>query len=223
MKNIVITIAFMLTLPIIVCGQNQILQKINEIKFQKDIYIWSQYAHPDADSARINAARWLLIEAQSYRSESDELTLESISDKIKHIKMEQGGIIRDFAYIAKAEIRNLSPSESPRSPLVTNVQDKFVSDLFVQKIVEQKSFQAVYNYLRDQKTVGTILQFGSLKDVEDYSSFDLILFDLKSKNVISMLSGTVSGGERINLMTGMPDSLESYPKEMIAVIWYIKL
>lgn len=224
MKKIIITILFFVSAIPIVRGQNQILQKINDIKSQSNLYFWSQYAHPNADTARINATRWLLIEINGKRSEDEEIPLEDVAGKIKHIKMERGGVIRDFAYIAKADIGNVSETgiSDSQSKVVNFVQDKFVPELFVQKIIEQNSFQAVYNYLKGQKAEGTILQFGALKDIDDYSSLDLILFDLNSKCVISILSGTTSGGGRINMMTGMPDSLENYPEEMTAVIWYIK-
>ena len=76
--------------------------------------------------------------------------------------------------------------------------------------------------MKEQKTLGQILQFGPLKDVEEYGSLDLILFDLESKELISILSQETGVNKRMNLMTGMPDSLDNYPEDMVAVIWYIK-
>ena len=205
-------------------GQSQILKKINEIKSQDDVYYYSLYAHPNADSARIGAAKWILIEINEERAENEQLTLGDILDKLKHIKMERGGVVRNFAYIAKAEIGSATITTAnptrPSSPRART--ETFVPDMFVQKIIDIQDFKAVYNYLRAKKAERAILQFGPLKDVEDYSSLDLILFDLHTGKVITLLSGVTSGDERTNLLTGQPDSLDNYPEDMTAVIWYIK-
>ena len=80
----------------------------------------------------------------------------------------------------------------------------------------------VYKFLANEKLQGRILQFGPLKDVEDYSSFDLILFDLKSQELVTVLSAATQGSKRINQTNGNIDTLENYPEDMVAVIWYIK-
>ena len=72
------------------------------------------------------------------------------------------------------------------------------------------------------KSQGEILQFGKLKEIEDYSSLDLILFDMQSQKIISMLSSATESGKRTNLVNGTMDSLDNYPTSMTAVIWYIK-
>ena len=72
------------------------------------------------------------------------------------------------------------------------------------------------------KSQGEILQFGKLKEIEDYSSLDLILFDMQSQKIISMLSSATESGTRTNLVNGTMDSLDNYPTSMTAVIWYIK-
>ena len=69
---------------------------------------------------------------------------------------------------------------------------------------------------------GQILQFGKLKDVKDYSSFDLILFDMHSQEIVTMLSPVTASGNRMNVVDGFEDSLDNYPTNMTAVIWYIK-
>ena len=81
---------------------------------------------------------------------------------------------------------------------------------------------SVYRLLQSLQSQGDILQFGKLKDVDDYSSFDLILFDMNSQEVITMLSSETPSGKRINLVNGSEDSLDNYPTKMTAVIWYIQ-
>ena len=80
----------------------------------------------------------------------------------------------------------------------------------------------VYIKKADAIAQGQILQFGKLKDVEDYSSFDLILFDMQSQQIITMLSPVTISGSRTNVVNGSEDSLDNYPTNMTAVIWYIK-
>ena len=71
-------------------------------------------------------------------------------------------------------------------------------------------------------STGQVLQFGKLKDVDDYTSFDLILFDMNSQEIISILSAENTAGTRTNMILGTPDYLSNYPQNMTAVIWYIK-
>lgn len=223
MKKVIVFIEFLsIFCALAAYGQSQILQKINSIKSQSDIYYWNQYAHPNADSARINVVQWLLAEINVSRDETSMLSFADIADKVKHIKMERGGIIRDFAYIAKAEVEPERPRTKQDTPIENPVPSNFTPDIFVQKVMQQYSFQQVYGFLRNQKAEGVILQFGALKEVDDYSSFDLILFDLESQIVITLLSGETPEGNRTNMLTGQPDSLDNYPEDLTAVIWYIK-
>ena len=88
--------------------------------------------------------------------------------------------------------------------------------------MQTRKFVDVYKLLKYLNSQGDILQFGKLKEVEDYSSLDLILFDMQSQEVITMLSPVTTGNIRINVVNGGEDSLDNYPTEMTAVIWYIK-
>ena len=88
--------------------------------------------------------------------------------------------------------------------------------------METENFIDVYKLLKYMKSQGEILQFGKLKEIEDYSSLDLILFDMQSQKIISMLSSATESGKRTNLVNGTMDSLDNYPTSMTAVIWYIK-
>jgi hypothetical protein len=45
---------------------------------------------------------------------------------------------------------------------------------------------------------------------------------MQSQEVITMLSPVTTGNIRINVVNGGEDSLDNYPTEMTAVIWYIK-
>ena len=108
-------------------------------------------------------------------------------------------------------------------PTPVPTSDRFVPDMFVQRIMEQKKFQSVHRYLRALKADGQVRMFGPLSQVaDDYSSLDLILFDKTSEEIITLLSGVNASGVRINLTTGKADSLDNYPEDMVAVIWYIK-
>lgn len=209
-------------------AQNQILQQINSIKEQSDVYFWSQYAHINPDSARINATRWILIDINDQRPEDNQLSYDDIAGKLKHIKMLRGNVTRNFTYIKKSEVGQTNGIR-PQGDMIDNPSptpqpepSRFVPDMFIQRILQYKNFKSVYNFLRTQKADGKIAMFGPLSDVDDYSSLDLIVFDLKSEEVITVLSGAVPPGRRTNLTTGMEDSLDNYPEDMVAVIYYIK-
>lgn len=238
MKKIII-MAFVLCAPYFYAhGQNSIMQKVNDIKKQNDVYYWAQYAHPVEDTAFVNATKWLLDEINIPFDDQSKIPLETIMPLVKRIKIDAGTKIRAFVYIKKADVpmsgglsqpiaadNNISPSvESPvtPAPLPAPVSKTFVPDVFVQNIIGRKDIYQVFQFLKEQKNQGIVLQFGALKDVEDYSSLELVLFDMQSKEVISVLSPIVSGNTRTNLMTGTPDSLDNYPEDMILAIWYIK-
>lgn len=214
-----------LLLGIINAQGQTILEKINAIKSQNEVYLWNEYTHPDADTAVINAAKWVLDEINCDRS--NKLLLRDILPLVKNIKMNRGSLTRAFVYIKRTDVpqtgtpTTVNIEQAPASQPVQPVRE-FVPDIFVQKIMQQHTFTYVYRFLADQKRQGQILQFGALKDVDDYRSFDLILFDLQSQEVVSVLSQETPTGSRINLTNGTTDSLDNYPEEMMAVIWYIK-
>ena len=95
-------------------------------------------------------------------------------------------------------------------------------DAFTQKIIERKTFNSIYQYLRALKAGKQILLFGPLKDVSDYTELHLIVFDIHTQQVITILSPLTQNQTRVNLLTGVTDSLENYPQDMVAVIWYMK-
>ena len=224
-------------------GQNGLLQKINDIKKQNDVYYWAQYAHPVEDTAFVNATKWLLDEVNLLFDEQNRMSVKDITPLVKRIKIDAGTKIRAFVYVKKTDIpeggrmagetirgdeevtsgSTPTPAENPMPAMThTPAVKTFVPDVFVQNIMERKDIYQVYQFLKEQKSQGTVLQFGALKDIEDYNSLELILFDMQSKEVISVLSPVVSGNNRTNLMTGTTDSLDNYPEDMILAIWYIK-
>ena len=244
MRKLIVPLCMMLLWTIAATGQNTILQKINAIKSQSGIYYWNQYAHPNADTARINVSRWLLIEINTGREEANELLLEDILPHVKFFPIKRGDAYRMFGYINKELVASISPGgQISRSFLSSGTNDqsiddrqeinnnfnaisvqskKFVPDAFVKRVLWQKTFTNVYNFLKEQKLEKQIQKFGPLKAVDDYSGLNLILFDITSQEVVSMLSGITSGNTRTNLITGSSDSLENYPEDMLLVIWYIK-
>lgn len=233
MKKFVFIILIALTSNLLY-GQNHsdLLKRINEIKKMQESYFWSQSTYPNADTAKVNAFKWLLLEVNGSREESEQLSLEDIEPFVKFVKIDRGNLKQFFVYIKKEDV-GLKPTkrqtvlaeasvEKVANPSVKSLQKAFVPDVFVQKVIQQKNFYSVYNFLKAQKAQGTVLQFGPLKEVEDYSSLELILFDMQSKEIISILSPENTERTRINMMTGMRDSMENYPEDMVLVIWYIK-
>lgn len=213
-----------------VFAQDEILREVNAIKSQDDIYFWGQFAHPDADSARIKSIGSLLADVNFGRDESQLLTYDDISRFVKYIPIPRKTSIRGFAYMKKSDLENVNRAVSASGndnrtettfdqPIVTG---PFVPDLFVQGIMERKNFQNVHRYLRALKADGKVQLFGSLHEVDDYSSLSLIIFDRNSQEIITVLSPANQDGSRTNLTTGSTDSLDNYPKEMTAVIYYIK-
>ena len=212
-------------------AQNQILDQINSIKLQSDVYYWGQFAHPNADSARVRALCSALEDVNAGRSDSQKLSISDIERYAKYLPITRGRLTRGFAYIRKADLASATaPAISTPQPIAGGSQQsvvpqppkRFVADLFVQRIMQQRTFNAVYNYLRSLKADRQIAMFGPLSDVDDYSTLDLILFDLKSKEIITVLSAVGDNGTRTDLTTGTPDALENYPQSMTAVIYYIK-
>lgn len=239
MRRIIIMIIAAVACASYVGAQSRttLVQRINEIKSQTDVYSWDQYTHPNADTAKIGATRRLLIDVNGNRSETAQLTVEELMPHAGYINIDRGNLKQVFAYIKKTDAAAISGgTASPRvakptaavpvlepTPAVTPpIKRSFVPDAFVQRIMETKDFMNIYKLLKSLQAQGQVLQFGKLKDVEDYSSFDLILFDMQSQEVITMLSPVNASGYRTNMVNGGEDSLDNYPTQMTAVIWYIK-
>lgn len=235
MRIIIIAILATITGVCSVYAQNRntLVQRINEIKSKNDVYYWDQYTHPDADTAKINATKRLLLDVNGNRGENSQLSVEGIMPHASYIAIDRGNLKQYFVYIKKSDA--VSIGDVTQSPPVVEVpinesstiikppiQKSFVPDAFVQRIMESKTFMNVYKLLKSLQSQGQILQFGKLKDVEDYNSFDLILFDMQSQEIVTMLSPMTASGKRLNVVNGFEDSLENYPTSMTAVIWYIK-
>ena len=223
-----------------------LVQRMNEIMKQTEVYFYDKATFLNADTAKYVATQRLLLDINANYSENDKISVEEIMPYASYINIDRGEKKQCFVYIKKADALALRRGEpvapvvmntpAPRTPIIrvptnTNpvatpspspVQRSFIPDAFVQRIMETKDFKLVYNYLKSQKTDGAILQFGSLKEVQDYSSLDLILFDMHSQQVVTLLSAETDTGNRINMVNGTEDSLSNYPTNMTAVIWYIK-
>lgn len=225
-------------------GKSTLIKRINEIKSQNDTYYWNQYTGYNGDTAKVNATKWLLLEVNDNRPESEQLTVDELMRHAKYITIDRGNAIQYFTYIEKSEaaainrqVRDTSPSYSVSSSHSASTSQTdvaaapqnvapeparhYVPDAFVQRVMQTEKFIDVYKLLKSLQAQGEILQFGKLRDVEDYSSLDLILFDMKSQEFVTMLSGVTANGSRINLVSGYEDSLSNYPTNMTAVIWYI--
>ena len=210
--SIVCSIIFVLTTN----AQNKtmLVQRINEIKNQNDIYFGDQYTHPDADTAKYNAIKRLLLDVNNKRNENDQLSVEEIMPNISSIPID----------IKKTDAELIKGASTPVIAVAPKpiLPKSFVPDAFVQRIMETKSFMNVYKLLQSLQAQGQILQFGKLRDVKDYSSLDLILFDMQSQEIVTMLSPVTASGNRTNVVNGSEDSLDNYPTNMTAVIWYIR-
>ena len=219
-------------------NRSTLLDRINEIKKQNDIYYWDQYTHPNADSAKVNATKRMLVDINPPYAEGRRLSVADIMPYATYISLDRGSLKQCFVYIKREDVSTIdgvpviapattSPSfgisENMATPSVSApIQKTFVPDAFVQRVMQTRKFVDVYKLLKYLNSQGDILQFGKLKEVEDYSSLDLILFDMQSQEVITMLSPVTTGNIRINVVNGGEDSLDNYPTEMTAVIWYIK-
>lgn len=237
MNRIIISIIAFIVCVSYTEAQNKTLlvQRINEIKQQNDVYYWDQATYPDADSAKVVATKRLLLGVNIDRNKTNKLSVEDLMPHANYINIDRGKLRQYFVYIKKtdaAAINNVLSSTHiadnpvvgvPFSPSNSSFnQRSFVPDAFVQRIMETKDFMNVYKLLKSLQAQGQILQFGKLKDVEDYRSLDLILFDMQSQKIVTMLSPVTASGYRQNVVDGKEDSLENYPTNMTAVIWYIK-
>ncbi len=239
MSRFLITIIVFLFSVLQVSAQNKslLLERMNEIKSQTEVYYWDQYTHPDADTAKVNATKRLLIDLNINRDETSQLSVQDVMPYASYINIDRGNLKQYFVYIKKADavsivagssnsllVSNPSFNQQPVGNLdnVASTQHSFVPEAFVQRIVDTKSFMDVYKLLKSLQSQGQIMGFGSLKDVKDYSSLSLILFDLQSQQLITLLSPVTATGKRINIVNGWEDSLDNYPSNMTAVIWYMK-
>lgn len=240
MKRYLISIITIIVCTLSVGAQNRttLVQRINEIKSQTGMYYWNQYTHPNADTAKYNAIKFLLLDVNSGRSADQMLSVEAFMPYAKFINIDRGNLKQYFAYIKIDEAAAITggggspsvanrpvvnmPVETASATVSPQTQKSFVPDAFVQRIMDTGDFVNVYKLLKALQSQGEVLQFGKLRDIEDYSSLDLILFDIQSQKVLTMLSPVTASGNRINVVSGHEDSLDNYPTNLTAVIWYIK-
>lgn len=240
---ITLTAIFLGTLSSSGQSKKELLDMMNNIKNQTETYYWAQYTHPDGNTAMDNATLYVLSEINSNRTGKEKMLLEELTPLVKSIKIDRGNLKQIFVYVKKTDVLALNGtiSTKPSSPSTTTntvvvsttttgattissggQRKSYVPDAFVQRILQAQNFNNVNRLLRALQGEKQILQFGKLRDVDNYDSFELILFDMKSQEVITLLSPVTHGSKRTNLVTGTEDSLDNYPEKMTAVIWYIK-
>lgn len=217
-------------------NKTTMLQRMNDIKNNSDVYFWDQYTDYNADTAKVKATQRLLLDVNLNRGESEQLSVEGIMPYADYINIDRGTKKQYFVYIKKSDaiaighgsqttiyrsVADRPVADTPAQELRSVMKD-FVPDAFVQRIMQTRYFPDVYKLLKSLQTQGEILQFGKLKDVEDYSSLELILFDMQSQEIVTMLSPVTMSGGRTNMVNGSEDALDNYPTDMTAVIWYIK-
>lgn len=228
MKKITI-IMFLLAIVISLASAQSkvsVLQRVNEIKSSSD-YLWDQYTHTDIDTSRVGAANRLVLHIETFLEKEGEVTIDNILQNAEFVNINRGNLKQCFAYIKKTDVlkmTNASPvvEEKVEPEPIRERNMGFVPDAFTMRIKETNDFMTVYKLLKSLQAQGEILQFGKLKDVDDYSSFDLILFNMSSQEVITLLSHETSPGVRKNMITGLDDSLKNYDTGTTAVIWYVK-
>ena len=219
-------------------NKQSIINRINAIKNQTDIYLWDQFTHTNPDTAKVGSAKRLILHVETELGGNEEVSLDEVLRFAEFLKIDRGNLKQYFAYITKENAHKIKSSatldptmtlvdppfggQKPIKEMPDTVKRKFIADAFTKRIYEVKTFSNVYKLLKSMQANGQILQFGKLRDVEDYSSFDLILFDMKSQDIVTLLSAENGNGTRTNMLDGSPDSLDNYPKDMTAVIWYIK-
>lgn len=228
MKKITIIMFFLAAIIPLVSAQPKVsvLQRVNEIKSSSD-YLWDQYTHTDIDTSRVGAANRLILHIESFLEKEGEVTVDNILQNAEFVNINRGNLKQCFAYIKKTDVlkmTNASPvvEEKVEPEPIRERNMGFVPDAFTMRIKETNDFMTVYKLLKSLQAQGEILQFGKLKDVDDYSSFDLILFNMSSQEVITLLSQETSPGVRKNMITGLDDSLKNYDTGTTAVIWYVK-
>lgn len=228
MKKIII-IMFLLAIVISLASAQSkvsVLQRVNEIKSSSD-YLWDQYTHTDIDTSRVGAANRLVLHIETFLEKEGEVTIDNILQNAEFVNINRGNLKQCFAYIKKTDVLKMTTESTVVEEKVEPepIKEKymgFVPDAFTLRIKETNDFMTVYKLLKSLQAQGEILQFGKLKDVDDYSSFDLILFNMSSQEVITLLSQETSPGIRKNMITGMDDSLKNYDTGTTAVIWYVK-
>lgn len=233
MRRFVIAIFAVMVNICLAGAQNKstLVQRINEIKSQTDMYFWDQYTHPNADTAKIYATKRLLLWINGDRNDDAQLSVEKAMPYIRYVTIDRGNLKQYFVYIKKTDAAavggvgqsaSIVGMDSISTAPIASVQKSFVPDAFVERIMETKTFVDVFKLLESLQLQGQVVKFGKLKDVEDYASLDLILFDMQSQEIVTMLSPVTTSGNRINVVNGSDDSLDNYPANATAVIWYIR-
>ena len=62
--NLVFFVA--ISLPAIAQSRTSVIQRVNEIKSNNEIYLWDQFTHTDVDTAKVGAAKRLILHIESF-------------------------------------------------------------------------------------------------------------------------------------------------------------
>ena len=200
MKRSVVIFSF-LSCAVFLNAQS-IIQKVNDIKLSED-YIWAQYAHPSPDTALVKAIEWLTLDIENiYGLRNDALLVPLI----KHINLKGNEITRAFVYIKKTDIR-LTNTAVDKKEVAKPI---FVPDALTTELMTLKDIYAALKCLENGISKGTVIRYGSPKDVDSTDDKHLVLFSKDDLAPICVLSPVTTGSQRRNLTNGETDSLDNH-------------
>lgn len=201
-----------LQICVMIVNAQSIIKKVNDIKMSED-YIWAQYANPSPDSALVKAKEWLGILISE--AENSPVSILELAPHIRHIYLKGETVTRAFVYIKKSDIHH--KADTVKSP-VPHKEDVYSPDSLTLVLLALKDIYAVRDYFENAVSQGSIVQYGSPKDVVSMDDKYLILFKKDGLVPICVLSPKSEATVRTNLLNGLKDSLENY--HGYYAIWY---
>ena len=210
MKKIVILIYLVFSVANI--SAQGIIQKVNDIK-KSDDYIYAQYAYPSSDSALVRATEWLALSAERVSGQS--VTGVELQPYVKHIFLKGKSVTRAFVYMKKSDVKDAMAEISKNKKPISS----FMADTLTIAIMSKKDIFAVRDYFESCVKAGTIIQYGSPKDVNNINNKYIAFFNYESLAPTSVLSPVDDEDKRQNLMNGEHDSIDNHHN--CYAIWYL--
>ena len=149
----IITVFFCVT-SVVAQNKTTLLQRINEIKSQNELYFWDQYTHPDADTAKIGATKRLLLDVNSNRSEDAQLSVEEVMPHASYINIDRGNLKQYFVDTKKlAKARQKTDNTFTKQNLKNSKRDKKYNKrgTFEEEFSQNKQFKrfSTFDYFDD--------------------------------------------------------------------------
>ena len=231
MDKRIISLYLMLSVVLFpICAMDNVMQEINAIKSQGNIYLYAESTSSSWEDAQDNAQYLLEIEIDEWLKSQGiqprDGYMTSIRQQVYNLRTMRGDRYRVFVYVRKNEIIAMKPgsiivvmppvnekagSEEEATedgkPQTIQIEAHYTPTSLEKRMLAVLSTSEVNTFVASLKNDGLIRAYGMYKDMPQEADCYLFVYN-RNHEIVAWLHK--QGNEYLNIKTGTQDSIHNY-------------